>query len=187
MGLSEKQLRDMRARVARKSVAKRVKNANSGGKSKAKKKPEKSRAEEMREQMAVFMEKYPKTIALYHNVHYKKAKNYLQAEELMQSVVCEFLRQYYPTVEFFHTKNEGKSATTDQARKKLMGVKRGVSDLLLQHEGKVDFWLELKTPTGAKQREQIEFIKLQRKLGKKAEFANTLNKAVELIEDWINN
>ena len=164
----------------RKLIASRVKKTASN---KPSKKGETKRL--MQLQVAEFIQQYPKVRSVYDSKHYKTASNYLQAEELMHIVFCKWLSIYYPSVFFMHPKNESKAGWVEQARKKMMGVKSGVSDLLLMHEGKDCFWLELKTPKGRIQPSQKEFIELQRTLGNKAEFAKTLNECVQYVEEWL--
>src|SRR5665213_414913 len=58
---------------------------------------------------------------------------------------------------FWHTPNGGRRNVREAARFKAMGVRAGVSDLILVHDQKI-FALELKSPGGRASEKQLEFL-----------------------------
>lgn len=140
----------------------------------------------MRQEIAVFCAEWPKVSAAFsdHNPHYKVAAKYLHAEELFQAALCAWLNAYRPGVQAIHPKNEGKEGHVGQAKKRLMGVLEGVSDLLLQAPGLPAFYLELKRRPNRATPAQRAFLEAQAAMGNKASIAYDLGTALALVGEW---
>lgn len=166
-----------------------ISKAGTTPKKKGKKFPyESPGVKKMREHIAQFAQRYPKILQYFSNVnpHYRKAWKYFYQEDLFQIAVCAWLREYFKGVEILHPKNEGKARHVEQAKKVLMGVEKGASDLLLQKEGLKDFWMELKVKPNSPTKDQKLFIEKQRNLGNMAEIAYNLQEVESMVKGWIS-
>jgi hypothetical protein len=106
------------------------------------------------------------------------------SEQAIQRAVCEHLRQRSASgVVWWHTPNGGRRSPVEAAIFAGLGVRAGVSDLILLRHGKA-FALELKTERGRPSAAQMQFISEFRAAGGEASIANGLDEAMRLLEAW---
>lgn len=143
--------------------------------------------QKMRQHIGEFCRKWPRagTVLNTKNPYYRKGWKYFHAEELMQIVFCNWLKEYCPEVQACHFKNEGKAGHVEQARKALMGVRSGAVDLLLQKEGCRDCWLELKVKGNKPTPNQVAFLEFQARLGSFTGVPYTLFEAAGMVVEWL--
>jgi hypothetical protein len=109
-------------------------------------------------------------------------------EQAIHKAVVAHLRQRgVPGLVFWHTPNgvRGRSRRhhVQGAIAKGMGVRPGVSDLVLLHRGRA-YALELKAPTGRPTVEQMEFVSDFNSAGGHACIADGLDRALRVLETW---
>jgi len=140
----------------------------------------------MRLEITAFIQQYPKVAPVFagSNKFYKIGAKYFGPEDLLQIAFCAWLKVYHPDVEVLHPKNEGKETRLGQAKKKLMGVRAGASDLLIQAPGLPDLWLELKRKPNKPTKDQLAFLEIQSKMGKSTAVAYDLWEAVRVFCEW---
>lgn len=80
----------------------------------------------------------------------------LGPEDRLQVGVLEYLELVLPHALLFHVPNGGRRSLTEGRKFKLLGVRAGVPDLVLVHDGKTYFF-ELKAPKGRVSPEQHRF------------------------------
>lgn len=88
-----------------------------------------------------------------------------------------------PGVLFWHTPNGGYRNKSEGALLKAMGVKAGVSDLILFHAGKL-FCLEIKAKGGRASEEQLAFIADIDRAGAYTALATGLDACLATLEAW---
>lgn len=64
-----------------------------------------------------------------------------------------------------------------------LGARKGVSDLLLFHDGKL-FCLELKAPGGRTSKDQLSFIHDMERQGAYCQIATGIDEALKTLEKW---
>ncbi len=107
-----------------------------------------------------------------------------RAEQIIHRAVCQHLRQRGAVgLVWWHTPNGGRRSRTEAAIFSGLGVRPGVSDLILLHDGRV-FALELKTEDGRPTSAQTQFISEFRAAGGEASIANGLDQALRTLETW---
>ena len=84
---------------------------------------------------------------------------------------------------FFHVPNGGSRSKAEGAIFKSMGVKAGVSDLILVHAGKI-FALELKAPGGRASEAQLAFLSDIDAAGAFTAMPEGLDAALQTLEAW---
>lgn len=84
---------------------------------------------------------------------------------------------------FWHTPNGGRRNKREAGRLKAMGVRPGVSDLILFHEGRL-YALELKAPGGRPSDAQIQFMNDIEDAGAIVEMCTGLDAALRTLEAW---
>jgi hypothetical protein len=105
-------------------------------------------------------------------------------EDAIQRAVFQHLRARAERGVFaFHPANGGYRKPVEAARLKGLGVKAGVPDIIVIHEGKV-FALELKTETGRPTEAQLAAIDAINRAGGFATIANGLDAALRCLEAW---
>ena len=104
-------------------------------------------------------------------------------EQIIHRAIIQHLRQRgTPGVVFIHVPNGGKRPPVEAAIFKGLGVRAGVSDLLLWHNAK-SYALELKAkggPTDA----QAQFLADMKNAGAFADVAVGLDAALRRLESW---
>jgi hypothetical protein len=105
-------------------------------------------------------------------------------EQIIQRAVCQHLRQRGASgLVWFHVPNGGRRSPVEASIFAGLGVRPGVSDLILLRDGKA-FALELKTERGRPSAAQMQFISEFRAAGGEASIANGLDEAMRLLEAW---
>jgi hypothetical protein len=84
---------------------------------------------------------------------------------------------------FFHVPNGGSRGKVEGAIFKSMGVRAGVSDLILVHAGKI-FALELKAPGGRATESQLTFLSEIDAAGAFTAMPEGLDAALQTLEAW---
>jgi hypothetical protein len=106
------------------------------------------------------------------------------SEQTVQRAVCEHLRQRGARgLVWWHTPNGGRRSPVEAAIFNGLGVRAGVSDLILLHDGRA-FALELKTERGRPSAAQTQFISEFRAAGGEASIVHGLNQALHTLETW---
>ena len=106
------------------------------------------------------------------------------SEQAVQRAVCQHLRQRGARgVLWFHVPNGGRRSPVEAAIFNGLGVRAGVSDLILVHDGR-PFALELKTERGRPSAAQMQFISEFCAAGGEASIANGLDQALHVLEAW---
>lgn len=113
----------------------------------------------------------------------------LGAETILQINLVSWLSHNYPDIaeDVFSTSNERKCSVQQGRIFKRMGVKRGVSDLMIAvpMNGYHGLFLELKEANGKLSKEQKEFIERMTARGYKATWALGLENAKKVIVEYL--
>lgn len=105
-------------------------------------------------------------------------------EALIQRAVVQHLKaRGVPGLVYFHVPNGGRRGKIEAAIFKTMGVRAGVSDLILVHAGKI-FALELKAPGGRASEAQMQFLSEIDAAGAFTAMPEGLNAALATLEAW---
>src|SRR5450755_427866 len=103
-------------------------------------------------------------------------------DDIQKSVVTHLMIRGVPGLVFFHVPNAPRSAQTG-ARLKSMGMRAGVSDLILVHDERI-YALELKAPGKRPTTEQHEFIAEMTHAGAFCCVCDGLDRALKVLEMW---
>ena len=105
-------------------------------------------------------------------------------EDQIQRAVIQHLRERgAPGIVFWHTPNGGHRRKTEAAILKGLGVRAGVSDIIIIHKSRV-FALELKAPEGRPTESQMQFISDLNAAGGFGCIVEGLDKAIKVLETW---
>jgi VRR-NUC domain-containing protein len=105
-------------------------------------------------------------------------------EQQIQRAICQHLRERgAPRLVWWHTPNGGRRRPVEAAIFSSLGVRPGVSDLILLHDGRA-FAIELKADGGRATAAQMQFISDFREAGGEASIANGLDQALRTLETW---
>ena len=105
-------------------------------------------------------------------------------ESIIQRTVVQHLRvRGAPGLVFTHAPNGGYRRPVEAAIFKSMGVRAGVSDLLLWRAGK-SYALELKAPGGRVSEHQLEFLQDMNRAGAFTCVCEGINPALKTLEAW---
>jgi hypothetical protein len=105
-------------------------------------------------------------------------------EQTIHRAVAEHLRQRgAPGIVFIHCPNGGYRRPVEASIFKSLGVRAGVSDLLLWRDGK-SYALELKAPGGRATEAQLEFLADMEAAGAFTCLAEGLDRALDVLESW---
>lgn len=116
------------------------------------------------------------------NPHYNVAAKYLGPEDILHIAICAYIAEYHPALKVTHTPNEGKAGHVGQAKKKLMGVQSGVSDLIIEKPGTMQkLYLEVKVAPNKPTVEQLAYLEFQSKCGHMAGWVDNIVSAVARI------
>lgn len=119
------------------------------------------------------------------NPHYRVAAKYLGPEDILHIAICAYIAEYHPTLKVTHTPNEGKAGNVGQAKKKLMGVQSGVSDLIIEKPGIMQkLYLEVKVAPNKPTVEQLAFIQFQVECGHLADWVDNIYSAVAWVKEY---
>lgn len=108
-------------------------------------------------------------------------------QDIQKTVVAHLRQRGVRGLVFFHVPNGvsfgNRKAFIQGAIGKGMGVRAGVSDLILVHAGKI-FALELKAPGGRPTETQLEFLADMDRQGAFTALAEGLDRALACLEAW---
>jgi len=105
-------------------------------------------------------------------------------ETAIQCTVVQHLNlRAVPGLIFFHVPNGGYRSKAEGALFKAMGVKAGVSDLILFHAGRL-YCLEIKAQSGRATEEQLAFISDIDAAGAHTALATGLDACLATLESW---
>jgi hypothetical protein len=103
--------------------------------------------------------------------------------QIQRAVVQHLKTRGVAGLVFFHVPNGGSRGRVEAAIFKAMGVRAGVSDLILVHAGKI-FALELKAPGGRASEAQMEFLSDIDRAGAYTAMPTGLDAALATLEAW---
>ena len=88
-----------------------------------------------------------------------------------------------------HIPNEGKRSWVYGKQLKMMGLRKGASDIFvaLPRNGYHGAWIELKTEKGKPTKEQVQFLEDMKKVGYFTYVSYGLNDAMEIVKWYIND
>ena len=122
------------------------------------------------------------------NPHYRVAAKYLGPEDILHIAICALIQEYYPNLKVSHAKNEGKEGFAGQAKKKLMGVFPGFSDLMIQKPRvTVTLFFEVKVKPNVLTADQKRFLEFQQECGHPATAVYNIADANEAIKFFDKN
>jgi len=133
---------------------------------------------------------YPKILPYFTpaNQYYRNCAKYLYPEDILHIAICALIREYYPALKVSHAKNEGKEGFAGQAKKKLMGVLPGFSDLMIQRPGiTVTLFFEIKVKPNVLTADQKKFIEFQQECGHPATAVYSIVEANEALQFFYKN
>ena len=78
----------------------------------------------------------------------------------------------------------GKTSVAKAGRMKAMGLRSGISDLVVMSPDGVAHFLEVKTVTGVLSPAQVRFAELCIKRGWKYEVARTVEQSLDIVKKW---
>lgn len=104
-------------------------------------------------------------------------------QAIHQAVVSHLKRRAVPGLVWFHCPNGGKRVAREAAIMKGLGIRAGVSDLILLHRGQ-GYALELKADKGRATPAQTQFISEWNAAGGIGCIAEGLDRAVEFLEAY---
>jgi len=112
-------------------------------------------------------------------------------QEIHKAVVSHLRQRGVPGLVFFHVPNGAKLGGKRNAKgfaiqgaiMKSLGVRAGVSDIIILHKG-LAYALELKAPGGATTEAQDQFLTDWNNAGGIAFVAEGLDRAIRILEGW---
>jgi hypothetical protein len=111
-------------------------------------------------------------------------RGHVSPEQIIQRAVCQHLRKRgTPGLVWWHTPNGGRRNRIEAAIFAGLGVRPGVADLILLHDGRA-FALELKTDAGRTTVAQRQFVSDFNAAGGTAAITNGLDQALRTLEAW---
>jgi hypothetical protein len=110
---------------------------------------------------------------------------YINEETLIQASIIQWIRLQYPSVEIIHCPSEGKRGWTEQRKAKMLGLKKGVSDLILVKDNPPLLFLEIKIPGNRPTPEQFDVLDRMAEKGHSAMWCNSLDAAMVIINAWM--
>ena len=127
---------------------------------------------------------YPRILPYFtsRNPDYSKSAKYLGPEDILHIAIVALLREYYPAFKVSHAKNESREGHVGQAKKKMMGIESGFSDLMIQKPGVMAvLFMEIKVKPNGLSKEQRDFLQFQREAGHYAHCAYSISEAAGAI------
>lgn len=103
--------------------------------------------------------------------------------QIQRAVVQHLHARGMPGLVFFHVPNGGRRSPIEASIFKGMGVRAGVSDLIMVHAGKI-FALELKAPGGRATEAQMAFQSDIDRAGAFTAMPEGLDAALATLEAW---
>lgn len=113
-----------------------------------------------------------------------RSRDIRRPEQQIQKAVVQHLRlRGVKGLVFFHVPNGGRRSAHEGAIFKSLGVRAGVSDLILVHEGKI-FAMELKAPGGRATEAQMAFQSDIDAAGAFTAMPEGIDAALQTLEAW---
>jgi len=112
-----------------------------------------------------------------------RAAGRLTEAQIQRAVVLHLRHRGVPGLVFSHCPNGGYRRPAEAAIFKALGVRAGVSDLLLWHDGK-SFALELKAPGGRPSEAQLAFLADFDRAGGFTAIADDIDRALATLAVW---
>ncbi|APG08158.1 hypothetical protein BKD09_07445 [Bradyrhizobium japonicum] len=112
-----------------------------------------------------------------------RAAGRLTETQIQRAVVLHLRQRGVPGLVFCHCPNGGYRRPTEAAIFKALGVRAGVADLLLWHDGK-SFALELKAPGGRPTEAQLAFLADFDEQGGFTAITDDLDRALATLTAW---
>lgn len=113
-----------------------------------------------------------------------RSRDIRRPEQAIQRAVVQHLRvRGIKGLVFFHVPNGGRRSSHEGAIFKSLGVRAGVSDLILVHDGKI-FAMELKAPGGRATEAQMTFLSDIDAAGAFTAMPEGLDAALQTLEAW---
>lgn len=106
-----------------------------------------------------------------------------EEDRIQRTVVLHLKDRGMPGLVWFHCPNGGKRGRAEGGIFKAMGVRPGVSDLILLHRGGF-YALELKADKGRLTDSQRAFLDAVRAAGGRSMMAQGLDEAIYILEAW---
>lgn len=121
----------------------------------------------------------------------KSRKRPSHEEDALQEACIKWFDYSYPeySLLLFHSANEGKVTRPQAVRRKKMGVRAGVADLLLLLSNKSYSYLamELKTPEGRQSQSQKKWQEVCEKNGGRYAIVRSVDEFIDIIKRYLNN
>ena len=116
-------------------------------------------------------------------------EKYLTKEDRLQNQVMAYLRIKYPKILAIHVPNEGRRSPFERYKFKYLGGKSGVPDILVFHQNdfKAGLAIELKVGYNKPTENQKDCLKRLKMANWDAEWVNTYENAVTLIDKYFIN
>jgi hypothetical protein len=103
--------------------------------------------------------------------------------QIQRAVVQHLKTRGVPGLVYFHVPNGGSRGKVEASIFKAMGVRAGVSDLILVHESKI-YALELKAEGGRASEAQMQFLSEIDRAGAYTAMPTGLDAALATLEAW---
>lgn len=104
-------------------------------------------------------------------------------EQIHKAVIQHLQQRGVQGLVYWHTPNGGKRNKREAGKFKAMGVRAGVSDLILLHNSRM-YALELKAPGRPSTEAQMQFISDFEDAGGYGRVAAGLSEAIKVLEMW---
>ena len=116
-------------------------------------------------------------------------EKYLTKEDILQNQVMAYLRIKHPKVLAIHVPNEGRRSPFERYKFKYLGGKAGIPDILVfyQNDSKAGLAIELKVGYNKPTDNQKQCLELLKMSNWDAQWVNTYENAVTLIDNYFNN
>jgi hypothetical protein len=108
-------------------------------------------------------------------------------EDRLQIAASNYLKLQYPGCLWFHPPNGGSRNKIEGAKLKRMGVKPGISDILILEPRKEysGLAIELKSAKGRATTEQKEFLKLLEERNWRTAIINNLDDFIKTVDEYL--
>ena len=113
----------------------------------------------------------------------------MSKEDKLQNEVMAYIQWQYPHALIFHPMNEGRRSKFEQFKFKFLGGLAGASDILCftPNRFKSGLALELKVGHNKPTEKQKLFLERIKRCNWEAQWCNSFEKAVEIIDNYFKN
>jgi hypothetical protein len=125
--------------------------------------------------------------------NYRKRVNpfekFLTKENKFQRSVAQWLNLQYPNLLWWHTPNEGKRSKFEQWLAKILGIRAGVSDIIILHPNKQfhGIAMELKVAPNKATSAQLKFLKQAEQAGFYTCIAYNIEEVMQIISSYLRD